>query len=82
MDEVYILAVRGERLYLSRAVDQNGDILDKLVQKRKNKGAAVSFFKSLMKGQQLCQENCHRPATKLRGVEKSSHAFFNALLRS
>ena len=46
MDEVYIVTVRGERLYLWRAVDQDGDVLDILVQKRKNKGAAVRFFKN------------------------------------
>jgi putative transposase len=50
MDEVYIVIVRGERLYLWRAVDQDGDVLDILVQKRKNKGAAVRFFKKLMRG--------------------------------
>jgi putative transposase len=52
MDEVYIVTVRGERLYLWRGVDQDGDVLDILVQKRKNKGAAVRFFKKLMKGQE------------------------------
>ena len=51
MDEVYIVTVRGERRYLWRAVDQDGDVLDILVQKRKNKQAAVRFFKKLMKGQ-------------------------------
>jgi transposase-like protein len=52
MDEVYIVIVRGERLYLWRAVDQDGDVLDILVQKRKNKGSAVRLFKKLMKGQE------------------------------
>jgi putative transposase len=52
MDEVYIVTVRGERLYLWRAVDQDGDVLDILVQKQKNKGAAVRFYKKLMKGQE------------------------------
>ena len=51
MDEVYIVTVRGERLYLWRAVDQDGDVLDILVQKRKDKQSAVRFFKKLMKGQ-------------------------------
>ncbi len=32
MDEVYIVTVRGERCYLWRAVDQDGDVLDILVQ--------------------------------------------------
>jgi putative transposase len=51
MDEVYIVTVRGERRYLWRAVDQDGDVLDILVQKRKDKRAAERFFKKLMKGQ-------------------------------
>ncbi len=63
MDEVYIVTVRGERRYLWRAVDQEslpherseccgyGDVLDILVQKRKDKQSAVCFFKKLMKGQ-------------------------------
>ncbi len=51
MDEVYIVTVRGERCYLWRAVDQDGDVLDILVQKRKDKRAAERFFKKLMKGQ-------------------------------
>jgi putative transposase len=46
------VTVRDERLYLWRAVDQGGDVLDILVQKRKNKGAAVRFFIKLMKGQE------------------------------
>jgi putative transposase len=51
LDEVYIVTVRGERRYLWRAVDQDGDVLDILVQKRKDKRAAERFFKKLMKGQ-------------------------------
>jgi putative transposase len=51
LDEVYIVTVRGERRYLWRAVDQDGDVIDILVQKRKDKPAAAHFFKKLMKGQ-------------------------------
>ncbi len=63
MDEVNIVMVRGERRYLWRAVDQEslpherieccgyGDVLDILVQKRKNKQAALCFFRKLMEGQ-------------------------------
>ena len=51
LDEVYIVTVRGERRYLWRAVDQDGDVLDILVQNRKDKRAAERFFKKLMKGQ-------------------------------
>jgi len=73
MDEVYIVMIRGERRYLWRAVDQDGDVLDILVQKRKNKQAAVRFFKKLMKGQGRSARLI------LRCGEKSNHAHFNAL---
>ena len=42
MDEVYIVTVRGERRYLWRAVDQDGDVLDILVQKRKDSSYQLS----------------------------------------
>ncbi|MGB5707102.1 MAG: IS6 family transposase [Arenicellales bacterium] len=51
LDEVFIVTVRGERRYLWRAVDQDGDVLDILVQKSKDQQAAHRFFKKLMKGQ-------------------------------
>ena len=51
LDEVFI-KVNGVLHYLWRAVDQDGDELDILVQKRRNKKAAVKFFKKLLKGQQ------------------------------
>ncbi len=44
--------IRGELHYLWRAVDQDGDVLDILVQKRRNKHAAARFFGTLLKNQQ------------------------------
>ncbi len=44
MDEVYIVTARGERRYLWRAVDQDGDVLDILVQKRKDNKECRAFF--------------------------------------
>jgi len=49
LDEVFIL-IRGERHYLWRAVDQDGETLDILVQPHRDKRAAKRFFKKLMKG--------------------------------
>jgi putative transposase len=40
----------GERRYLWRAVDQNGHVLDILVQRRRDKHAAKRFFRKLLKG--------------------------------
>ena len=49
LDELFI-RIRGERYYLWRAVDQDGQVLDILVQKRRNTGAAKRFFRKLLKG--------------------------------
>ncbi len=49
LDEVFI-TINGVRHYLWRAVDQDGDVLDILVQKRRDKRAAKRFFRKLLKG--------------------------------
>nr|WP_245600406.1 DDE-type integrase/transposase/recombinase [Psychromonas arctica] len=49
MDEVFI-KINGVLHYLCRAVGQYGDEIDILVQKRKNKAAAMRFLKLLLKG--------------------------------
>src|SRR3989442_8212259 len=49
MDEVF-LTIKGEYHYLWRAVDQDGNILDILVQRRRDKKAAKKFFRKLLKG--------------------------------
>ena len=49
MDEVFI-RIHGEQRYLWRAVDQNGVVLDVLVQSRRDATAAKRFFKRLLKG--------------------------------
>jgi putative transposase len=50
IDEVFI-TIQGERHYLWRVVDQDGDTIDILVQQRRNKKAAERFFRHLLKGQ-------------------------------
>lgn len=47
-DEVY-LSINGRLQYLWRAVDQDGEVLDILVQSRRNKQAAKKFFRKLLK---------------------------------
>ena len=49
VDEV-LLTIKGERHYLWRAVDQEGKVLDILVQRRRDKRAAKKFFRKLLKG--------------------------------
>ena len=51
LDEVF-LTINGKLQYLWRAVDQDGDVLDILVQPRRNKQAAKKFFRKLLKGLQ------------------------------
>ena len=51
LDEVFI-RIQGVQHYLWRAVDQNGVVLDILVQPRRNANAAKRFFKRLLKGLQ------------------------------
>jgi putative transposase len=48
LDEVF-LTIHGERHYLWRAVDQDGHVLDILVQRRRDKHAAKKFFRKLLK---------------------------------
>jgi len=50
IDEVFV-SIQGQRHYLWRAVDQDGDCLDILVQHRRNQRAAERFFRRLIKGQ-------------------------------
>lgn len=50
LDEA-VITIQGEHQYLWRGVDQDGDTLDILVQRRRNKKAAVRFFRRLIKGQ-------------------------------
>jgi hypothetical protein len=49
MDEVFI-RIQGVQHYLWRAVDQDGVVLDILVQTRRDAQAANRFFKRLLKG--------------------------------
>jgi hypothetical protein len=48
-DEVF-LTINGKRHYLWRAVDQDDNVLDILVQSRRNKQAAKQFLRKLLKG--------------------------------
>ncbi len=49
LDEVF-LKIYGKTQYLWRAVDQEDNVLDILVQSRRNKAAAKKFFRKLLKG--------------------------------
>ena len=66
IDEVFV-TIQGKRQYLWRAVDQDGDMIDILVQRRRNKHAAVRFFRRLLKGQ--CVEPRWLITDKLRSYD-------------
>jgi putative transposase len=50
LDEVFV-TINGQRQYLWRAVDQDGDVIDILVQTRRDGRAARRFFRKLLKSQ-------------------------------
>ena len=50
LDEVFV-KIQGRPQYLWRAVDEDGDVIDILVQSRRNRRAAIRFFRKLLKGQ-------------------------------
>jgi putative transposase len=85
LDEVF-LSIHGERHYLWRAVDQDGHVLDILVQRRRDKHAAKKFFRKLLKGltyvprviitDQLKSYGAAKQE-RLPGVEHRQHRYLN-----
>jgi putative transposase len=85
LDEVF-LTISGKRHYLWRAVDQDGNVLDILVQSRRNKHAAKRFFREILPGVEHRQhkglnnrtENSHQPTRlrekKMRRFKSAKHA--------
>ena len=85
LDEVF-LTIHGERHYLWRAVDQEGNVLDILVQRRRDKTAAKKFFRKLLKGCRYVprvivtdQLKSHEAAKReiLPSVEHRQHRYLN-----
>jgi putative transposase len=50
LDELFV-NIEGRQQYLWRAVDEDGDTIDILVQSRRDRRAAARFFRKLLKGQ-------------------------------
>jgi putative transposase len=85
LDEVF-LTINGERHHLWRAVDQDGNVLDILVQRRRNKTVAKKFFRKLLKRCQyvprviITDKRKSYGAAKqeiLPGVEHRQHRYLN-----
>jgi putative transposase len=85
LDEVSLM-ISGERHYLWRAVDQDGHVLDILVQRRRDKYAAKTCFRKLLKGCQYVPRVIITDKLKsygaakreiLPGVEHRQHRYLN-----
>ena len=50
LDEV-VVTIQGQRRYLWRAIDQDGDLIEILVQRRKDTQAAKRFFRKVLGSQ-------------------------------
>lgn len=50
LDEM-VVKIGGKRMFLSRAVDDEGEVLDMLAQERRNKVAALQLLRKLLRNQ-------------------------------
>jgi putative transposase len=55
LDEM-VVKIAGRRMYLWRAVDDEGEVLDVMVQKRRNAAAAMKLLRALLKNQGVSPE--------------------------
>ena len=74
LDEVFV-TIDGRRQYLWRAVDQDGDLLDSLVQSRRDRRAAVRFFrKGVERTRPVAAPRRHGQAAQLLSGPQDRHA--------
>jgi putative transposase len=52
LDEM-VSTIAGERVWIWRAVDDEGEVMDMIVQKRRDTGAAIRFMRRLLKNQNV-----------------------------
>jgi len=79
LDEM-VVKIGGRRMYLWRAVDDEGEVLDVLVQKRRNKHAALKLLRRLLKNQGVHPETIttdklasYRAAARELGLTSRHH---------
>ena len=75
LDELFV-TLQGRQQYLWRAVDEDGDVLDILVQPRRNRHAALRFFRKLLENQRhvprrLITDKLRRDSAACRAVMPS-----------
>ncbi len=72
LDEVFV-TINGRRHYLCRAVDQDGDVLDILVQPRRDAKAAKRFFRYQAAHRAVMPSVEHRQSRYLNNRAENSH---------
>src|SRR5262249_55609870 len=77
LDELFV-TIQGQRQYLWRAIDREGDVIDILVQPRRNQPAAERFFRKLLKGQE--REPRRLVTDKLRSYEAAHRTIMPSVL--
>jgi transposase-like protein len=72
-----VAKITEKRMWLWRAVDDEGEVLDVLVQKRRNTKAAMRLFRKLLKNTGVRPESistdrlaCYRAAARERGISR------------
>ena len=72
LDEVFV-SINGKNVYLWRAVDCEGEVLDVLVQSRRNKRAALKLMRKLLKSQGFSPDAVSDRQTAIiwRGIERN-----------
>ncbi len=74
LDEMMV-RINGQHLYLWRAVDSEGEVLDMLVQKRRNRAAALRLLRKLLRRQGCpARSDRHRRVEILRGRGRHDRA--------
>ena len=79
LDEM-VVRINGKRMFMWRAVDKEGEVLDVLVQKRRNKAAALKLLRKLLKNQRFCPDQIvtdglasYKAAMKILGCRDRHH---------
>jgi transposase-like protein len=79
LDEM-VVRINGKRMFMWRAVDKEGEVLDVLVQKRRNKAAALKLLRKLLKNQGFMPDaivtdglRSYRAAMKVLGCQDRHH---------
>ena len=79
LDELFV-TIQGQRQYLWRAVDEDGDTIDILLQSRRNRRAAERFFRKLLKGQG--REPRRLITDKLRSYSAAHRTIMSSVIHS